>query len=217
MSGNQLCFRLSQIVLLLCLAVTLFRCNLPSGDVLPKPASLSKGEKLKDAALVTDVSNNSFVTINAKNEWDSLIKMDSKSRPLSIAGYSPYIAKSKEFSALSASGSLQFDWESTSSKMVIVAVFKNVINVSKNEIANQRDIVWLWTNGKNEADVGSIKFSQGRFISYDDKGSILVPGDPPGKTIGLPVGIYVWCIWTFDRYGVNVASSSREIPFRITK
>ncbi len=105
-----------------------------------------------------------------------------------------------------------FRWDSLDISLVTVAIFNQPINVYKGAIVNTGNLIWQWHSGMESGKEGNIQYSDGRNVLYNDEASIdyFHPARP------LDEGHYFWAVWGWNRSGVKVWYSSRQLEFYVT-
>jgi hypothetical protein len=100
-------------------------------------------------------------------------------------------------------------WEKVESEIICAAIFKNSINADNNSIKNDvSDIVWIWHSGLSKGENGLVQFEQGiKEIDADEHDSLSKP-EPLIKS-----EVYYWAVWAWDKSGINILFSSRELKF----
>lgn len=167
---------------------------------------LTKGLKLSEPALINNGVDSAVIDVGSS--FDNLLKNSKLTRPVLISEYG-----NKGFDLIRESiksidlMNHPFTWKTTNRKNMMVAIFKQVIKVNDSEISNKEDIVWIWT--PQGIDTGKIKFSDGQRVSLLKENFVY------SKAQNLNPGFYVWCIWAWDDQGVNIITSSRELPFEV--
>ncbi len=191
-----------------CFFLVSISCKIEKDDAILPEYILEKGTLYSDPA-VRSVAMKNFLTINMLNDWENgIIKQKSNLRPAKINGYDNSISKFIHFKEFSFS---QPAWIPTKSKVIIAAIFKNTIQVEKNEIKNKEDIVWYWdSKGKN--DPGKVIISDGNIASFENGKFVFskVTQEP-----FLKPGNYIFCILVWDNYGQNIIAASKEVPFNL--
>lgn len=213
MCRSQLRFVPSALILLKMLLV-LSACNTRSDDVAPASYPLKKGEQLNTPILISDGFQN-FTGITVNTGQDKLLATLKTNRPLLITDYlNSKLYNSGIIETVKLDFLLQhtFTWNSTNRKVMMVALFRQVIKVADNRIANPEDIVWLWTPSAGASDSGKASFSNGKMATYKDGKFSLAPIP---KTEPLKPDIYVWAVWAWDDKAVSIVAASRELPFRV--
>ena len=210
MCWHQLFVSIKKLNLTLLLISVITSCSLRNDDVLPTAYPLSKGEKLKNAALISVGMKE--IIINTNDILERELKTNEKNRPKVITDYSNLGLKSisqKTMKDLTFTG---FSWQPTNYKKIIVAIFDDVIKVENNEISNKSAIKWLWTS-QFDKDKGSVLISEGKISTFQNGKFIL--SEIPQTGFTLKSGFYVWCVWAWDENGLNIIASSKEIPFKV--
>lgn len=194
-------------------ALVLITCR--PDDVVPATYSLEKGQVLNQPALIS-VGLKEFTGISAQTSADKILSDLKTVRPTQIKDY----LNDKVYNQgiitrirILDLPKYTFTWNSTKRKIMMVSLFKQVIQISNNQIANPQDIVWLWTPPAGTTDPGTASFSGGKIASYRNKKFAL--SDIP-QTNPLPLGIYVWAVWAWEDKGLTIVASSRELPLEIT-
>lgn len=194
-------------------ALVLIACR--PDDVVPATYSLEKGQVLNQPALIS-VGLKEFTGISAQTSADKILSDLKTVRPTQIKDYLNDKVYNKGIITRIRILDLPkytFTWNSTKRKIMMVSLFKQVIQISDNQIANPQDIVWLWTPPAGTTDPGTVLFSGGKIASYRNKKFVL--SDIP-QTNPLSLGIYVWAVWAWDDKGLTIVASSRELPLEIT-
>jgi hypothetical protein len=208
MCWHQLFFSIKKLSLALLLISVITSCSLRDDDVLPAAYPLSKGEKLRNAALISIGMKE--IIINTNDNLEQELKLNEKNRPKVVTEYSNFGLKYISQKTAKDLTFLGFSWQPTSYKKIMVAIFDDVIKVENNEISNKSAIKWLWTS---QSDKGSVLISEGKISTFQNDKFIL--SEIPKTGFTLKSGSYVWCIWAWDDNGLNIVASSREIPFKV--
>jgi hypothetical protein len=189
-------------------------CNTRPDDVLPASYTLVKGTTLNAAALISQ-GMKEFTGISTNTSQDKALSDLKTARPTQIKNYlntqiypQSIIAQVRNLDV----PQYTFSWNPTNKKVIMLALFKQVIQVADNQISNPQDIVWLWTPPIGTTDPGKVSFSSGKMALYENGKFDLV--DVP-KTNALPLGMYVWAVWVWDDKAINIMASSRELPIYI--
>ncbi|QJW90609.1 hypothetical protein HNV11_15065 [Spirosoma taeanense] len=191
-------------------ALLLFaRCQtVPEDTVKPVP-TLTRGLLNGDPVVQSTPDKIELITVN--NQFDKLLGTEYArfSRPTNIADYGQFrVVESIRPDVLFDH---EFNWTSTQRKNVMVAIFKNVIRIDLNQIANKSDLIWMWTPPKGAVDPGRITFAEGQAVSLNSDNQF---------TYSSPVNLntntyYVWCVLAWDSQGIRITNASRELPFRV--
>jgi hypothetical protein len=156
--------------------------------------------------------------ITVGNESDNLLasRYPTLPRPTRIVDYGQYSLAVDTISAQKLLGH-EFTWKPTDSKIVMVAIFQNVITVGNNEIANRYDLVWLWTNPDGTTDPGRTKYADGRAVTNWDKVTDEYSFSSPILLTASKTKQpnYVWCVLAWDKQGYAIRYASRELPLSI--
>jgi hypothetical protein len=183
-------------------------CSLRNDDILPATYPLSKGERLKNAALISVGTKE--IIINTNDNIEQELRFNEKIRPKVVTDYSNLGLKSISQKTTKDLTFLSFSWQPTNYKKIMVAIFDDVIKVENNEISNKSAIKWLWTS---QSDKGSVLINEGKISTFQNDKFIL--SEIPKTGFTLKSGSYVWCVWAWDDKGLNIIASSKEIPFKV--
>ena len=98
------------------------------------------------------------------------------------------------------SNSPSFAWTATGSRYMVIAIFKDKIDLKENRIANTQDAIWSWHSGIGRGREGN--------VSYSD-GVDMINGQLQSASTLLNPGVYYILAWGYDGY-YNLAYSSEE-------
>lgn len=196
----------------------LAQCQVVPDDEIPPALKLTKGSLLSDPVVQTAPTNVTIITVN--NTYDKLLlaRYGSIKRPTRLFDYRQFDSAWERISAQKLADH-EFSWQPTGAKIMMVAIFQNVVQVDtiKNEILNKEDLVWLWTPPKGTSDPGTARFSDGKVAQWDKTKNeyIFDTAVSLPNTANLPN--YVWCILAWDNQGYAIRQASRELPLLITR
>lgn len=192
-------------------------CTTRSDDPSPEASSatLLKGQYVRDASLISYIGKSivsTTITVGngAENQLLTNPKFASLQRPTNLGSYSngSYTGMIDTIS-LSVLNDKVFTWTPTGRKVVMVAIFNDLIKVAGDTIANPQNIVWLWALPKGEKDPGKVRYRDGYKPHYvNGKFALNTPEL-------LTIKPHVWAVWTWDDKAINIVASSRELPLII--
>lgn len=204
-----------QLTVSIALVSLLTQCQIIPDEEVQPALTLRKGMKFSDPVVQTDPMPVTLIEVN--NRSDVLLASSdyrAQIRPDAIINYGQYQSLVEVISSQKLMDH-EFTWKSTGEKIVMVAIFRNVIRVGKNEIFNKEDLVWLWTNTRGTTDPGRAKYSDGKKADWDKTTNnyalSLATPLPSGKQ-----PYYVWCVLVWDRQGYAIRQASRELPLFIS-
>jgi hypothetical protein len=97
-----------------------------------------------------------------------------------------------------------FAWRATGSKYVVLAIFRDKIDLKDGRIANIEDAVWMWHTGMGRGREGN--------VSYDD-GADVRNGVIQDSVTPLAPGTYYIAVWGYsDEY--ELIYSSKEYLYQ---
>jgi hypothetical protein len=187
-----------------------------------KAATLVKGRLVRDASLISLVGKSIIsTTIAVGNSAEKALLTNPNSttllRPTDIGGYSrseyTVIGMVERVSINQQLNSKVFKWTPTGRKIVMVAMFSELIKVAGDTISNPQAIVWLWTLPPGKMDTGEASFSQGYSPQYIN-GKFILDKPTTAKITEKP---HVWAVWTWDDKAINIIAASRELPLQMTR
>jgi hypothetical protein len=105
-----------------------------------------------------------------------------------------------------------FIWENPGISIIMVAVFRNPIDVTGGEITNVSDIVWQWHSGMPAEKNDTVQFYEGSSVTIHN--GIPDYGVAPDSLDNSSV--YYWAVWGWGRSGTRVLYSSRQLKFHVS-
>ena len=99
-----------------------------------------------------------------------------------------------------------FAWQATASRYVVLAIFKEKIDLKQNQISNLEDVVWTWNTGLGKGREGNVSYSDGVDV---------VNGVIQDSVAPLVPGTYYIAAWAYsDDYELLYSSKEYLYQFR---
>jgi hypothetical protein len=107
-------------------------------------------------------------------------------------------------------------WDSIGINIITAAIFKRHIDVSGYDIRNPGDMVWQWHSGmqtdSNISREGYVQYLDGRNVIHSTTDTI----DYNNPARPLDVGHYYWAVWGWNRSGIRIWYSSKQLEFYVS-
>ncbi len=104
-------------------------------------------------------------------------------------------------------------WDATGIPIITAAIFDQPIEVSGGEIINIENIIWQWHSGMEFGNEGDLQYFEGRNVLHNNYDTI----DYQNPARPLDEGHYYWAVWGWDRSGVWIWYSSRQMEFYVSE
>lgn len=210
----------ARIGVLVGLTGLLIQCQVVPDDEIPPALRFTKvkGSLIGDPVVQTAPTNVTVITVN--NGYDKLLsgRYGPMQRPTKLFDYRRFDSAWERISAQQLADH-EFNWQPTDAKIMMVAIFQNVVQVDtiNNEILNKEDLVWLWTPPDGTSDPGTARFVDGKSAKWDKATNEYVFDTAVSLPATANLPNYVWCVLAWDRQGYAIRQASRELPLLITK